>query len=100
LTDSNRRVFVFSDNLFALADIYEGQFEGNKLILSNLHTSTWNNTGTDQSPQKNKIIIDKVSEDEFHWYWQAVDESKAKGLSPDEIPWNWGPKMIYKRIEN
>ncbi len=89
---------IASDNIFGLSDIYEGNFEGNDLVLSNHTTSTFNNHGTNNSPQKNSIVISEVSPDSFILTWRMVDGNKIKkNMSYHDIPWQWSVKMVFNR---
>ncbi len=89
---------IVSDNILGLSDIYEGNFEGNDLILSNHTTSTFNNHGTNNNPQKNSIIISEITADSFILTWKMVDGNKIKkDMNYHDIPWRWSVKMVYRR---
>ncbi len=89
---------IASDNILGLSDIYEGNFEGKNLILSNHTTTTFNNHGTNNSPQKNSIVINEICADSFILTWRMVDGYKIqKNMSYNDIPWQWSVKMVFKR---
>ena len=94
--------FIFSDNILALSDIYEGNFITNpngdsELIISNLNTSTRGHGGSVNAIVKNRTLITDIKEDSFVLTWQIADVTKIENTKPEDIPWRWGPREEYTR---
>ena len=89
--------FIFSDNILALSDIYEGNFitnenDDSELIVSNLNTSTRSHGGSVNAIVKNRTLITDIKEDSFVLTWQIADVTKIENTKPEDIPWRWGPR--------
>ncbi|MDC6366681.1 MULTISPECIES: hypothetical protein [Flavobacteriaceae] len=87
------------DNIMGLTDIYEGNFNGENLVLTNAKTSTYNNQGTNGGNQKNRMTLIPISDNRFEVIWENIDEIQ---LNPNDIhssEWNFVILMIYKKIE-
>ncbi len=93
------------DNLMGLMDLYNGTFENDVFLFSNLNTETFNNSGTNRTPQKSlfKIFDFKKNKNmvkEFSLIWFSVDEKKIISKDLNKIDWKPNVKMIYKREKN
>lgn len=86
---------IVSDNIFALADIYEGQFDGNMLVLSNLNTNTFNNMGNNGDRQKNRITVSRDADQSFVVTWYTLDGSAIRGSDVAAQAWVPSVRMHY-----
>ena len=95
--DRFNKVFraIYHDNVLGLADIYEGNFEDGKLVMSNLNTSTYNTQGTNGGRQKNRIVIQPGSDGAFTLNWFTLDATAAIGNVVADQAWVWSVKMEY-----
>ena len=91
--------YVAFDNIMGLADVYEGNFKENNLVLTNANTSTYNNQGTNGSNQKNRLTLIPISENHFEILWENIDESRLNRKDVHHSNWNFVILMIYKRKE-
>lgn len=89
--------YVAFDNIMGLADIYEGDFIEEKLILTNAKTTTYNNQGTDGCNQKNRLTLTPISEHHFEITWESIDESNLNMKDIHGSDWNFVIHMTYKR---
>lgn len=90
---------VAFDNIMGLTDIYEGNFNGEHLVLTNAKTSTYNNQGTKGGHQKNRMTLTPISDDRFEITWENIDEEKLNQNNVHESDWNFVILMVYKRKE-
>ena len=95
--DRFQRVYraTFIDNITGLLDIYQGPFDDGELIVTNLHTGTYNTLGTDGSVQFSRLIISDIADDRFVMTWKYVDQADVP--QGGAVPWRWGVRMIYQR---
>ncbi len=95
--DRFQRVYraTYIDNITGLLDIYQGPLDDGQLILTNLHTGTYNTLGTDGSVQFGRVILSEIADDRFVMTWQTVDHADVP--QGGAVPWRWGRKMIYQR---
>ncbi|NQZ78247.1 MAG: hypothetical protein HRT61_19395 [Ekhidna sp.] len=89
---------VAFDNIMALADIYEADGNNENLTFSNQHTSTFNNHGTNNSNQKNKFTLNKLSDESFELIWFSIDESKL--LTNPNSDWDLAVYMLYQKVSD
>lgn len=89
--------YIAMDNIMGLADIYEGNFHENKLVLTNAKTATFNNQGTNGSNQKNRLTLTPISENRFEILWENIDESRLNRKDVHHSNWSFVILMIYKR---
>ncbi len=90
--------YVALDNIMGLADIYEGNFVENKLVLTNAGTNTYNNQGTNGTNQKNRLILNIISDDIFEITWENIDEDQLNLKDVRNSDWNFVILMVYKRV--
>lgn len=97
--DRFRNIYRVSyiDNILGLLDVYEGVFEGDTLVLTNFNTNTFNNLGTDGSPQINRISIFNIDDNSFSLIWEIADKPKEASLSQKDVNWEWSVLMKYKK---
>lgn len=95
--DRFQRVYraTYIDNITGLLDIYQGPFDDGELILTNLHTGTYNTLGTEGSVQFGRVILSEIADDRFVMTWQTVDQAEVP--QGGAVPWRWGPRMVYQR---
>ncbi len=89
---------VVVDNLWGLADIYEGIANADGASLSNLGTQTFNTLGERGSRQKVQIRISDMSREGFVVEWWFLDApNRRMDTGPDEQPWQPSIRMVYSR---
>ncbi len=88
---------VVLDNLLALEDIYEGDFSDAGFLLSNENTATYNNHGENQSAQKNKFLIQQLSDSLFELTWFNIDHDKLLAAGDGEVEWDFAIYMLYEK---
>ena len=95
--DRFQRVYraTYIDNLTGLLDIYQGPFADAELILTNLHTGTYNTLGTNGSVQFRRVILSELANDRFVMTWQKVDQGDVP--QGGAVPWRWAWKAVYQR---
>ncbi len=96
LVQQTHRVVVI-DNLWGLADIYEGDFTEDGGSVSNLRTGTNILMGRDGGPQKALIRIRDIDENSFVLEWWSLDGSSVIDGSVDDQAWEPSVRMEYVR---
>jgi hypothetical protein len=86
---------TYIDNITGLLDIYQGPLDDGQLIVTNLHTGTYNTLGTDGSVQFGRLIVSEIADDRFVMTWQWVNPVDVP--QGGAVPWRWGVRMIYQR---
>ena len=92
--------YIAFDNILGLADIYEGGFKGEQLILTNAKTNTYNNHGTNGSNQKNRLTVTQINDNRFEIIWENIDEDKLNVSDVHDSDWNFVILMVYERTTN
>lgn len=88
---------IIIDNIWGLADIYEGEFDDSGADFSNLNTGSHTLMGRNGDIQKALIRITDLEQDSFVVEWWTVDGADIVEGGIDAQPWMPSVRMEYTR---